>query len=118
MLLNVDPGQTGEVADGFLIDDVDDVIDGDDPQQYIVFVDYRYSQKVIVPDFMSYIFLPFVYVHGNDPLAHDIANHHIFIVHDQIPQGNDADQYIIHIDDVNIVDGFRIRRFTLEDGHR
>ena len=95
-------GQTIDVLGRLVLDDVDDVVHGDDADQLVLFVDDRNGEQVVGRDLPRHFLLVHVdaradQIGGHDPLERRFRRHE-----QQPAQRRHADQVAPFVDDVEI----------------
>ena len=80
MLVAAHPGQPIDVLGRLVLDDVDDIINGDDADQLVLFVDDRDRQQIITGDALGDLFLVGIHlcadqIGRHDPLQRGFRRH-------------------------------------------
>ena len=99
-----DAGQAIDVFGRLVLDDVDDVIHGDDADQLVLLVDDRNRQQVVGRDLPRDLFLVHVHAGADQVRGHDPLERRLGRDQQQAAQRHDADQVPALVDDVEIED--------------
>ena len=93
-----------DILRGLFLDDIDDVVDGDDTDHTVLVVHDGHSRKVVFLESAGRFFLVGKGVDTDDVLIHHFPDDRIGIENDQIAQGHGSDQdsLLVHnITDIN-----------------
>ena len=71
MLVPTHAGQPVDILGRLVFDDVDDIIDGDDADQFVLFVDDRNRQQVVAGDVLGHLLLVGIHPRANQVGRHD-----------------------------------------------
>ena len=105
-----DAGQAVDVLGRLVLDDVDDVVDGDDADELVLFVDDRDREQVVRRDQPRDFFLVGVGPHAGQIGRHDPLQRRRRR-HEQEPaQRHDADEVAARVDDVEVEDHLDVAR--------
>ena len=92
-----------EVLGRLLLEDVGDVVLGDDAEQMVLIVDDRQRQEVLVDEQIGRRLLVGIRSHADGIGDHDLADRGLWSRQHQIVQGEDAEQALLGVDYVDII---------------
>ena len=90
--MQVEVGEAVEVLGGALLDDVEDVVDGDRAREPAVLVDHRHHQQVVLREDARDLALRHVHAHGDDVRREDVAQLAVGARRDQLPERHQPEQ--------------------------
>jgi hypothetical protein len=105
---------TLKVLGVFGLDDVDDVVDGDHAQKPVLLVDHRHGEEVVFLDLGGGRLDIQIVGHRDDVRLHDLGELGLGLGHDQIAQGDHAEQVAAAVRDVDVVDGLLVGRLQAQ----
>lgn len=108
-------GHTINVLAGLILNDVDDIVDGDDAEDVFFVVDDRQREKAVAGHDVGDFFLVVAHIDAGDVLAHDVADEGFRPGDDELTQGKDPDEMVEPVDDVDVVNGFGVWRIEPDD---
>src|SRR6185295_12310915 len=85
-------------------DRVHGVVDGDDALEMAVVIDHGDGQQVVAGDDLGDLVLVVEDADGNGLLDHDLGDRHVRLRDNEVPKGKHADEPLVGIDDVDVVD--------------
>lgn len=118
--LEVGGVERGHAADllnvlaGFFGDDVDDVIDGDDAFHAAFGVDDGDGEEVMGGEEFGDGFLVHLFGGLDDLGAHEVADEAVPIGCEEVAEGGDAEEALVFVEDVAVVDGFEVGGLAAE----
>ncbi|VTR63896.1 hypothetical protein DESC_100092 [Desulfosarcina cetonica] len=112
--LLADTGHLENILGGFLAEDVDDVIHGDDAHDAVVVVHHRHRQNIVAGHQLGDFFLIHVGLHGDHIGGHEGLEWGLRFDHDQLSQGTHPHQLAIGVDHVQIERHLHIGEFLLD----
>ncbi len=107
-LLLAGAGHLVDVLGRLVAQNVDDVVDGDDAHQPVSIVHDRHRQQVVLLDHLGHLLLVDVGAHADDVADHDILERLARRDHEQLAQGEDADQVAVVVGDVDVEDHLHV----------
>ena len=112
-----------DVLRRFLFHYVEDIIDGDDADQAVLFVNNGHRQKVVFFELFGNLFLVVVYIQPHIVGVHDVLDFDAVIGYDKRAQRNDTDEFSACVLDIAGVNRLGIHslflnvRQSLSHGH-
>ena len=106
-----DPCHSFDVLSVFIFDDIQNIVNGDNPYQSSFSVDYRHGDKTVLFKRLGYFFLVIIHLHTYEISMHQVHNSFLFTGNYQGTQGHNPYQLIGPIFYIAGIDGFCIHPF-------